>query len=99
MIDVLSHLHQYVPFESEEEEYPNPENEDEEIKQIIDKLFRILLGGDQLTVERANGSKLIRSNECRASDRLEGLVPVVEDEHSKVCLLKIYIKLLKILKY
>ena len=52
--------------------------------------FRIdflLIGGDQMTAARTRGSKRIRSNSLRGKERLEGLVPVVEDWHAKVCLL------------
>lgn len=49
----------------------------------------VLLGGDQLTVQRATGSKKERNNEDRGIDRLEGLIPVVEDWHTKVVVLKV----------
>ncbi len=39
-----------------------------------------------LTAKRARGGKDIRSNSERGKDRLEGLIPVVEDWHAKVCL-------------
>lgn len=45
------------------------------------------IGGDQMTAARARGSQRIRSNSERGKDRLEGLQPVVEDWHAKVCLL------------
>ena len=44
-------------------------------------------GGDQMTAARARGSQRVRSNSERGKDRLEGLQPVVEDWHAKVCLL------------
>ena len=40
-----------------------------------------------LTAKRARGSKHIRSNSLRGLDRLEGLLPVAEDWHAKVCLM------------
>ena len=49
------------------------------------------LGGDMLTAKRARGSKHIRSNSTRGLDQLQGLVPVVEDWHSKVCFLGVSI--------
>ena len=52
-----------------------------------DKFHRVLFGGDQLTAKRARGSQYVRSNSLRGKDRLEGLKPVVEDWHAKVCLL------------
>lgn len=50
-------------------------------------LHTSLAGGDQLTAARARGSQQIRCNSERGKDRLEGLQPVVEDWHAKVCLL------------
>ena len=44
----------------------------------------ILLGGDQLTAARARGSKSLRASHDSAKDRLDGLVPVVEDWHARV---------------
>ncbi len=44
-------------------------------------------GGDQLTAARARGSHRVRCNAERGKDRLEGLQPVCEDWHAKVCLL------------
>ena len=44
-------------------------------------------GGDQLTAARARSGQRIRSNSLRGKDRLEGMVPVIEDWHAKVCLL------------
>ena len=44
----------------------------------------MLFGGDQLTAERARSSRQAGSNSDNAKGRLEGLVPVVEDWHSKV---------------
>ena len=40
-----------------------------------------------MTTARARGSQRIRSNSERGKDQLEGLQPVVEDWHAKVCLL------------
>ena len=40
-----------------------------------------------MTVARFRGSQQVRSNSERGLDRLEGLQPVIEDWHAKVCLL------------
>lgn len=42
-----------------------------------------------LTAARARGSKDIRTNSIRGKDRLDGIVPVVEDWHAKVCFLEV----------
>lgn len=44
-----------------------------------------LMGGDQLTVARARGSQLIRSNSGNKQDRLAGILPVSENWHAKLC--------------
>lgn len=49
----------------------------------------ILFGGDQLTTERARTVKNVLSNSDAATSRLEGLVPVTEDWHAKMCLYKV----------
>lgn len=53
---------------------------------FLDRFHYILFGGDQLTVERDMGCKEHNDNEWRGLDCLEGLLPVIEDWHAKVCL-------------
>ena len=50
---------------------------------------KICVGGDQLTAERARGSQRISDNSKTGAERLEGLLPVVEDWHAKMCLLEV----------
>ena len=50
----------------------------------------ILMGGDQLTAARARGAKSLRSSHDNAKDRLEGLLPVVEDWHARFTLARVY---------
>lgn len=40
-----------------------------------------------MTAARARGTQWVRSNSERGKDQLQGLQPVVEDWHAKVCLL------------
>ena len=47
------------------------------------------IGGDQLTAARIRSSQRVRSNSQRGLDRLEGVVPVIEDWHSKGILLTV----------
>lgn len=90
MTAVLRHLQQYVPVRSEMDELVDPA--DGEIFQVFADYFHyVLFGGDQLTAERATGTKRSIDNENRAVDRLEGLVPVIEDWHAKVSFLKVSI--------
>lgn len=42
-----------------------------------------------MTASRTRGSQRIRLNAGRGKERLEGLSPVVEDWHAKVCLLEV----------
>ena len=84
----MNHHQHYVPKDSSQVLFTDSET-GEELTLYEDKFHYILLGGDQLTVERARGSKRVRSNSSRGRDRLEGLLPVVEDWHSKVVLLKV----------
>jgi len=54
----------------------------------INLYHKLLLGGDQLTAARARGSCAARCDH-EASQRLNGLIPVTEDWHAKMCYLKI----------
>lgn len=51
--------------------------------------FKILLGGDQLTVARVRGTQALRQNEDTAVNRLQGLIPVIEDWHARMALIKV----------
>ena len=43
-----------------------------------------VFGGDQLTCERARNSQHHRKDSATTQERLEGLVPTVEDWHTKM---------------
>ena len=85
MIDIMEHLQQYVPLETEVDKLTIPGVGEREVH--ADTFHHVLFGGDQLTAKRARGSQHVQSNSLRGKDRLEGLKPVVEDWHTKVCLL------------
>ena len=86
MVDIMSHLHQYVPTVKYTEDITIPGGE--ESVQIPKALFhKILFGGDQLTVARARGAQRIRMNSMSPQTRLEGLIPCIEDWHTKLNLL------------
>ena len=67
--------------------------DDDPIEMDEEVYHQILLGEDQLTVAYARGSVAVRADHithvCSRRDRLEGLLPVVEDWHAKQCLLKV----------
>ena len=53
------------------------------------RFFSILFGGDQLTVARIRGTQIHRDTHDQRVDRFEELVPVVEDWHSRMTLMKV----------
>ena len=48
-----------------------------------------LFGGDQLTVARIRGVQALRDTQDKKVDRFEGLVPVIEDWHSRMTFMKV----------
>ena len=59
------------------------------LKSNINMYQTIPVGGDYLSVARARGSQLIRTNSKCSRDKLEGMLPVAEDWHAKLCLLDV----------
>ena len=53
------------------------------------RFFSVLFGGDQLTVARIRGTQIHRDTHDKCVDRFEGVVPVVEDWHSRMTLMKV----------
>ena len=73
MVEILEQLHkQYVPIFGST-------NDTKSVK-IVEK---VLFGGDQLTEERARNATDGRSDGDSEYERLEGLIPKVEDWHAK----------------
>ena len=87
MISIIESVHKYVPMVTTVEEVQVSDSDSVELP--VDKFHYVLFGGDMLTAKRARGAKQIRCNSVRGMDRLEGLVPVIEDWHGKVCLLSV----------
>ena len=85
MISIMETLQKYVPVQSEDAVVEIPDVGEKLVH--ADNFHYVLFGGDMLTAKRARGSKHIRSNSLRGLDRLEGLLPVAEDWHAKVCLM------------
>ena len=86
MVSILEHTHKYIPTVTTEEVIECDDSDGEEIITKNDRFHHILYGGDQLTTEQMRGAKNVRSNACRGKERLEGVVPMVEDWHTKVLL-------------
>jgi len=89
MISIMEHLLRYVPAVTVDHSVVDPETE-ETVIISSQRLHPVLFGGDQLTTERVRGCRRTRSNATKTVEKLEGLIPVVEDWHSKVALLKVY---------
>ena len=59
---------------------------------------QFLIGGDQLTSARIRGTQANRETQDMAIDRLEGLLAVTEDWHSRMALIKVSLFKLKLKK-
>lgn len=90
MIDIMSHLHKYVPTLTYTENVSvSGMEESVSIPRAI--FHKILFGGDQLTAARARGAQRIRVNSVSPQAKLEGLIPCAEDWHTKLNLLGVCI--------
>ena len=82
MIDILTHLHQYV------QQVPYTVEKTMSTGEIVHtneaQMHKILVGGDQMTAARTRAALSSRSNGETSSNRLEGLIPVVEDWHTRL---------------
>ena len=54
------------------------------------QFFSILFGGDQLTASQIRGTQALRDTQSKRVDRFEGILPVVEDWHSRMTLMKVH---------
>ena len=88
MVDILSHLHRYVPMVEYTEDTVVP-NTDTTVSVPKASVHPILIGGDQLTAARARSALKSKANEDKPSLRLEGFIPVAEDWHTKVIFLQV----------
>ena len=68
---------------------PNPGGQSSVLKVEDDQLVTTVVGGDYLTTARMRGAQRIRGNSETSADRFDGLLPVAEDWHAKVCLLEV----------
>lgn len=76
MIEILENLQSlYVPVQPKN----NIGDDDLHNNSIQDRLF---FGGDQLTEERSRNAQMARSDGVDDVERLEGLMPKVEDWHA-----------------
>ena len=87
MIKIMSHIHQFVPVIEHERQVDVGDGRT--VTQPTSTLYSLLFGGDQLTAARVRGAKQGRCNSVTASNRFEGLIPVIEDWHTKVIVLEV----------
>jgi len=76
MTDILTHLHQYVP------QVPYTVEKTMSVHTKEAQMHKILVGGDQMTAARTRAVLSSRSNGETPSNRLEGLIPLIEDWHT-----------------
>lgn len=90
MLDILKAMHSYVPTIKRTTTEKVVVNEvEEEVQLVKEEVQPVLFGGDQMTIERSRSIQNVLSNSDSVSARLEGLTPVVEDWHTKMCLYKV----------
>ena len=82
---IMRNLHKYVPKKSYKVTY----HVDENVDSTEECYHRILFGGDQLTVCRAHGAQSARTNDDVSDERFDGLIPVMEDWHARMTLLRV----------
>lgn len=88
MVEILSHMHRYVPVVQYTKSVRVPIT-GEEVQVSQASLHQILFGGDQLTSARARGAIRTRMNSLSPIARLGGLIPCAEDWHVKLNLLDV----------
>lgn len=88
MIDIIHHHHQYVPHSERTvlQAVPGTNNYD---VISVPLMHQIMIGGDQLTKVRATSAIKQRLNADTQLGRFEGMIPVIEDWHTKMTLLEV----------
>ena len=89
MVEIMSHLHQYIPVVegTKNVHVPIP---GEEVQVSQASLHPILFGGDQPTTARARGAIRARVNSLSAVTHLDGVIPCPEDWHVKLNLVDVH---------
>ena len=90
MVDIMDTIHLYVPMIETSQEILVPSlNKSVEVQKA--RSFPVCLHGDYLTAARARGAQKAKINSESPSSRLEGLVPVAADWHTKLKALSVRI--------
>ena len=87
MCVILESIQKYIPAITQSRTVQLPNGESIECQET--EMWETLFGGDQLTVDRAKGAIDIRYTHESEAERLEGIVPVIEDWHARMALLKV----------
>ena len=87
MCVILKELHHYVPAETVTLNLTLPTGGSKPLNS--ENFHRILLGGDQLTAACTRSGCEARVDHGSSQRRLCGVLPVIEDWHSKMCYLKV----------
>ena len=88
MAEILTHLHQYVPQVERENQCFIPGTNDQ-VTVYEANTHSILLGGDQVSQARARSALKTKANGEKPSQRLEGIIPTIEDWHTKLTLFEV----------
>ena len=78
MVEIMKHLHQYVPYVERVEEVEV--STQEKVDLCKEAVHKILVGGDKTTAVRVRSDKRARAN---SDTPLKRLIPVIEDWHTK----------------
>lgn len=88
MVDIMSHLHQYVPVIEYMNDVHMPiSRENVQVPQAI--FHPILFGGGNLRAARARGARRARVNSLTPVTHLYGIIPCAEDWYAQLNLLDI----------
>ena len=85
MIAIMESLHKYVPGRLRTTSVTSESGETFDLTDTV--CYKILFGGDQLTVAQARRAQVQRKNSTLTEHRLEGFLPIAEDWHTKQTLL------------
>ena len=88
MVQILDHMYRYVPEIAYTAQLTVP-NSDESVTIHQAKTHKILVGGDQLSQVQAKAAITIKANAETPLSRLEGLLPTIEDWHTKLTLFEV----------
>ena len=86
---ILQNIMKLVPSLPSESEVELPDGG--KVKYDSTNFFKILLGGDQLTVARVRGTQCLFRGIDKAMERLQGIIPVQEDWHARMNFMKVRI--------